>query len=287
MKLFPNPGTSNQPELTETTNTKEYSTSSNTGNNSITDTLTAVINEKNFEPEITNCGNSEIIETKQSKELPPITLNLQDIQAPLNNNELGAEGMTFATISTKGLDAIPIQYLKPSKDVVEIGKNAKFYLPLDCMERIQDEAQQDWRKFIRETLDEVYGENICNFSAKGKKKQSRPAIDHNLYKGLLYRAREMTNKTVAEKAVVKCINQHCVNKRKYLSPESMKKIGKKSKGKNKLHREIIEEKEEDDEYEEDEDEEDEDEEDEEDEDEEEEEEEDEDEEDDEDIIDLK
>ncbi|XP_044590581.1 protein FANTASTIC FOUR 1-like [Cotesia glomerata] len=263
MKLFPNPGTSNQPELTETTNTKEYSTSSNTGNNSITDTLTAVINEKNFEPEITNCGNSEIIETKQSKELPPITLNLQDIQAPLNNNELGAEGMTFATISTKGLDAvvstikgknlarIPIQYLKPSKDVVEIGKNAKFYLPLDCMERIQDEAQQDWRKFIRETLDEVYGENI-------------------------YRAREMTNKTVAEKAVVKCINQHCVNKRKYLSPESMKKIGKKSK-----------EKEEDDEYEEDEDEEDEDEEDEEDEDEEEEEEEDEDEEDDEDIIDLK
>ncbi|CAG5079150.1 Protein of unknown function [Cotesia congregata] len=77
-------------------------------------------------------------------------------------------------------EKIPIQYLKPSKDVVEIGKNAKFYLPLDCMERIQDEAQQDWRKFIRETLDEVYGENICNFSAKGKKKQSRPAIDHNL-----------------------------------------------------------------------------------------------------------
>lgn len=108
--LFSNPGTSNQLELTEMTsemtNTKECSTSSNTGNNSITDTLPTVTNKKNFEPEISYCGNSETLQTKQSGELSPIISNSQDIQAPLNNNILEAEDMTSATMSTKGLDAV-------------------------------------------------------------------------------------------------------------------------------------------------------------------------------------
>lgn len=49
---------------------------------------------------------------------------------------------------------------------------------------IKNEAEENWRKIVTKTLDEVYGENLVNFSAKGKNSKKRPGIHNRLYKGL-------------------------------------------------------------------------------------------------------
>lgn len=48
---------------------------------------------------------------------------------------------------------------------------------------LEAESRNDWKILIRETLLDVYGASIVNYSAPGKR-GSRPGIDYKLFKGL-------------------------------------------------------------------------------------------------------
>lgn len=57
-------------------------------------------------------------------------------------------------------------------------------MPEETKLRIESIAENNWRALVGEALEEIYGENIINYSAKGKGPDSRPAIDHRVFKGL-------------------------------------------------------------------------------------------------------
>lgn len=70
-------------------------------------------------------------------------------------------------------------------DKVEISPNCGFYLNnakvtyLEMKSKVDD----DWKILVRETLLEVYGKSIANYSATGRR-GSRPGIDSQLFQGL-------------------------------------------------------------------------------------------------------
>lgn len=71
---------------------------------------------------------------------------------------------------------------------MEISPNSGFYLSREKIAYIELRAAMnnnkcDWKKLVRETLLEVYGESITNYSATGKR-GSRPAISAILFKAL-------------------------------------------------------------------------------------------------------
>jgi len=49
--------------------------------------------------------------------------------------------------------------------------------------KLKYDIDQDWKVLVRETLLEVYGSNIGNYSATGKR-GNRPPINRQLYNGL-------------------------------------------------------------------------------------------------------
>lgn len=70
---------------------------------------------------------------------------------------------------------------------MEILPNSGFYLPRQKIAYIEYNATNennkcDWKKLVRQTLIEVYGESITNYSATGKR--TRPAINAVLFKAL-------------------------------------------------------------------------------------------------------
>ncbi|XP_008543803.1 glutamic acid-rich protein-like [Microplitis demolitor] len=88
---------------------------------------------------------------------------------------------------------------------------------------IKNEAEENWRKIVTKTLDEVYGENLVNFSAKGKNSKKRPGIHNRLYKGLYGWAKEKDSSIIQVK-FAKCINDHCSNQpRSDYEPERKKR----------------------------------------------------------------
>ena len=45
------------------------------------------------------------------------------------------------------------------------------------------QLNKDWKIMVRKVILDIYGSNIANYSATGKR-ANRPAIDHMLFKGL-------------------------------------------------------------------------------------------------------
>lgn len=70
-------------------------------------------------------------------------------------------------------------------DKVEIAPNCGFYLTKDKANylELKSNMDNDWRILVRETLLDVYGKSIANYSATGRR-GSRPGIDIHLFKGL-------------------------------------------------------------------------------------------------------
>lgn len=71
---------------------------------------------------------------------------------------------------------------------MEISPNGGFYLSREKIAYIElksttENQEYDWKKLVRETLLEVYGESITNYSATGKR-GARPAISAILFKAL-------------------------------------------------------------------------------------------------------
>ncbi|XP_071653355.1 uncharacterized protein [Temnothorax longispinosus] len=115
---------------------------------------------------------------------------------------------------------IPAHMLKPGDNLVEISPNSSFYLSREKIAYIElkstRENQCDWKMLVRETLLEVYGESITNYSATGKR-GARPAINAILFKALFNWATEKAERPITRKAYIQCINKCASNKRKYRS----------------------------------------------------------------------
>ncbi|EZA61818.1 hypothetical protein X777_09610, partial [Ooceraea biroi] len=88
--------------------------------------------------------------------------------------------------------------------------NSGFYLSREKityieLKSITENQECDWKKLVRETLVEVYGESITNYSAIGKR-GARPAISAILFKALFNWATEKARKPITRKAYIQCIN---------------------------------------------------------------------------------
>lgn len=75
--------------------------------------------------------------------------------------------------------------MKPGNERAEISENWGFYLPENKTNEIELKStmNDDWKILVRETLLEVYGNSIANYSVTGKR-GNRPAIDSQLFKGI-------------------------------------------------------------------------------------------------------
>lgn len=60
--------------------------------------------------------------------------------------------------------------------------NSGFYLMKEKKSHLEYLAQGNRRKLVTETLKEIYGPNIVNFSAKGNSWNDNPVINYRLEK---------------------------------------------------------------------------------------------------------
>lgn len=67
---------------------------------------------------------------------------------------------------------------------------------------------------MKNVLVEVYGENLRNFSAQGKRQNDHPGIDKKLFKSLHEWIQRVTNETVTTLDFISEINKITCNKRK-------------------------------------------------------------------------
>ncbi|XP_044584408.1 uncharacterized protein LOC123264941 [Cotesia glomerata] len=102
-----------------------------------------------------------------------------------------------------------------SNDKVELSPNSGIYLSRSRASIIEITAtKNDWRSMVKETLLEIYGSSIANYSAKGLRGE-HPAIDFDVFKGLFEWVNRKFDNKVTNKVYTKYINKVAENKRNY------------------------------------------------------------------------
>ncbi|KAK0078847.1 hypothetical protein PV326_009098 [Microctonus aethiopoides] len=119
-------------------------------------------------------------------------------------------------------------YFSEGPEKVEVSPCSGFFLPKNKWSYIGIKAGIDhgWHTLVRETLLEVYGNSISQFSATGKR-GFRPRIDSRIFKGLFGWALSYSNDKVTKKQLITVINKFASNKRKY--SKKKKNFNKQSK----------------------------------------------------------
>lgn len=90
-----------------------------------------------------------------------------------------------------------------------------------------------WKIITKETLLEIYGGTLGNYSATGKRGK-RPPIHHGLFKGLFNLAKEITKGEVEKGKFVNFINKIAYNKRKYRNRKASSQTSKTNKKLSKI-----------------------------------------------------
>ncbi|XP_067210839.1 putative uncharacterized protein DDB_G0291812 isoform X2 [Linepithema humile] len=126
------------------------------------------------------------------------------------------ENQLKMNINSEKTFPISYHYFEEGNGKVEIAPNCGFYLSKTRASMIELEAltRNDWKILVRETLLDVYGASIVNYSATGKR-GSRPGIDYKLFKGLHEWVNQKSSKPVSTKMLIDYINKMASNKRKY------------------------------------------------------------------------
>ncbi|CAD6213038.1 GSCOCG00011082001-RA-CDS [Cotesia congregata] len=110
-------------------------------------------------------------------------------------------------------------YTEPAPIKIKISPHYEIYLPRSThlyIERKSEIARgkYDWRILVKETLLEVYGDTIKNYSAKGVRGGS-PGINPELYRALYDWATTVTDEEcILDSQFAECVNQVTRNKRK-------------------------------------------------------------------------
>lgn len=78
---------------------------------------------------------------------------------------------------------------KPGPGKIQISKRFQVYLPRATMVSLEtactiEPGKYDTQRLIRDALVNIYGKNIKNYSAKGKR-GNRPGIHHDVYGALI------------------------------------------------------------------------------------------------------
>ncbi|XP_051168796.1 uncharacterized protein LOC127286417 [Leptopilina boulardi] len=134
--------------------------------------------------------------------------------------------------SNEPLD-LPMHYYYQGIDKVEISPECGFYMHKNKIAYIERQAEIisgefSWKILVREVLLEVYGANLKNFCALGKRGSLRPPINHQLFVGLYEwasRKAQEYKEFISRKEYVDLINKTAANKRS----RSEKKIQQKNK----------------------------------------------------------
>ncbi|XP_074115783.1 uncharacterized protein LOC141538300 [Cotesia typhae] len=121
-------------------------------------------------------------------------------------------------MNAKSSNIIPIAecYHDKGNDKIELSPNAGIYLSQVRASLIEAEAirKNNWKIIVKETLLEIYGSSIVNYSAKGQRGE-RPAIDSDVFKGLFEWVNRKFDNKISTKLFTKAVNKVSENKRKY------------------------------------------------------------------------
>ncbi|XP_044578958.1 altered inheritance of mitochondria protein 44-like [Cotesia glomerata] len=107
--------------------------------------------------------------------------------------------------------------------VRELSPGSGFYIDKNTILNIEEKCNQDWHKIVVETIDEVYGKEIKNFTAIGRNSQTRRGINKKLYKGL-YNWVKKIDQSVTPDKFIKKINDIARNERKVKDKTKAKNI---------------------------------------------------------------
>ncbi|KAK0073260.1 hypothetical protein PV325_010000 [Microctonus aethiopoides] len=118
-------------------------------------------------------------------------------------------------------------YFSEGPDKVEVSPCCGFFLPKNKFSYINIKAEMDdnWTIIVRETLLEVYGNSISQFSATGKRR-FRTKIDPRIFKRLFGWVLSFSKDKATKIQYITVINKFASNKGKYI--KSKKKFNKTS-----------------------------------------------------------
>ncbi|CAG5090121.1 Protein of unknown function [Cotesia congregata] len=68
---------------------------------------------------------------------------------------------------------IPLHYFKKEEKKAEISPGCGFYMDKTIIADIEENAENNWRNLVTAVINEVYGAEIKNFSAKGRVSHKR------------------------------------------------------------------------------------------------------------------
>ncbi|KAK0078573.1 hypothetical protein PV325_002344 [Microctonus aethiopoides] len=129
---------------------------------------------------------------------------------------------------------LAIEYTEPGSERVEIEPGTGIYLPANTIKFIERRAEKskgffDWKILVRDTLQEIYGRTIKNYSAKGSRINSRPSINPQLFKALYYWVNRKSEKHIFKEEIVRHINRIASNRRKYNNAGNQGETTRKNK----------------------------------------------------------
>ncbi|CAD6227419.1 GSCOCG00007824001-RA-CDS [Cotesia congregata] len=75
--------------------------------------------------------------------------------------------------SEKTAFRIPLHYFKKEEKKAEISPGCGFYMDKTIIADIEENAENNWRNLVTAVINEVYGAEIKNFSAKGRVSHKR------------------------------------------------------------------------------------------------------------------
>ncbi|KAH0555416.1 hypothetical protein KQX54_018723 [Cotesia glomerata] len=165
------------------------------------------INTKQYELKdrnetLTDVQNSDSLKTCSNSKVAPEMTNLLSALIPETKGNYDNSAICISR-----------DYLKNGVNKVELPQKSGFYLAKDVFLNIQEEAGNDWTKIVSETINEVYGTEIKNFSARGRYSAGRPKINPKLFKGLLNWTKTIDDSVTMEK-ITKKINDLVYHARK-------------------------------------------------------------------------